>query len=247
MAEALWPHDELTVLANQYLSDKGNQFNCAHGYTRVYHSLLHPVREKPLRLLEIGLLHGQLQAERANEIDQIGCPSLRMWSEYLPQATIYGFDLVDFTAFSSDRVHIFQVDQGDRDALRKAAAAAGGMFDIIIDDGSHAAHHQQITLGTLFPLLAPGGVYIVEDLHFRPPGIEMTEITRTRDFLQNLGRHPTGHRLALEQTEYGYLLSQIQSVQFFDSISPRWPLSESADALALLRKRGIHPCLPSTL
>ena len=247
MAEELWPNDPLTALANRYLSDKGTNYNCAHGFTRVYHALLHPVRDRPIRMLEIGLLHGQIQAERASEIDQIGCPSLRMWSEYLPQASIFGFDLVDFTTFSNDRIKIFQVDQGNRDALRQAAAAAGGNFDIIIDDGSHAAHHQQISLGTLFPYLAPGGVYFIEDLHYRPPGIELPDITRTKDFLYQLGRHPTGMRLAFEQPEYGLLLNHIHSVQLFDSISPRWTLADSADALALLRKKGNHPCLPATL
>lgn len=247
MTESLWPNDPLTALSNRYLSDKGTSYNCAHGYTRVYHALLNPVRNKPLRLLEIGLVHAQLQAERTNEVDRIGCPSLYMWSAYLPQASIFGFDISDFTAFSSDRVQVFQVDQGDREALRQAAAKAGGNFDIIIDDGSHASHHQQISLGALLPFLMPGGIYVIEDLHYHPQAIEPADITRTRDFLYQLGRAPTGMRLALEQAEYGYLLSHIQSVQFFDSVSPRWPLAESADALALIRKRGNHSCLPSTL
>jgi len=54
--------------------------------------------------------------------------------------------------------------------LRIAAIFSG--FDIIIDDGSHASWHQQLTLRTLFPRLEKGGLYIIEDLHYQPPGIE---------------------------------------------------------------------------
>jgi hypothetical protein len=38
-------------------------------------------------------------------------------------------------------------------------------FDFILDDGSHHMYDQQITLGYLFPLLKPKGVYFLEDLH----------------------------------------------------------------------------------
>lgn len=245
MAEELWPADPLTLLANRHLSDKGTRFNCAHGFTRVYRALLEPARRAPLRLLEIGLLHGQIQAEAPERIGELGCPSLRMWAEYLPVALIHGFDIVDFTAQADDRVRIWQVDQGDRAALRQAAAEAGGQFDLIIDDGSHASHHQQISLGTLFPFLAPGGWYAIEDLHYLPPGLEIEGITRTREFLRHFGHTPPGQRLALEQAEFAYLLEQAAALQFYDSVSPRWPLIHSADALALIRKRGEHPCLPA--
>jgi hypothetical protein len=40
-----------------------------------------------------------------------------------------------------------------------------GSPDIIIDDGSHVASHQKISFETLFPLLAPGGIYVIEDMH----------------------------------------------------------------------------------
>jgi hypothetical protein len=39
-----------------------------------------------------------------------------------------------------------------------------GGLDIVIDDGSHIASHQRKSFETLFPLLDPEGIYIVEDL-----------------------------------------------------------------------------------
>jgi len=42
---------------------------------------------------------------------------------------------------------------------------------VFIDDGSHRADHIRFTFEHVFPLLAPGGCYIIEDLHFHftPP------------------------------------------------------------------------------
>jgi hypothetical protein len=40
-----------------------------------------------------------------------------------------------------------------------------GPPDIILDDGSHVAKHQEISFRTLFPMLKEGGLYVMEDLH----------------------------------------------------------------------------------
>lgn len=246
MAPEPWPNDELTRLANQYHSDKGTAFGCAHGYTRIYQAILEPARMSALRLAEIGLLHGRTQAEGPDAIARHGCPSLRMWADYLPHAEIHGLDIVDFTAFASDRIKISRGDQGSRADLNQFAQSASGKFDIIIDDGSHASHHQQITLGTLFPYLADGGYYVVEDLHFQPAEFEIPGIAKTRDFLISLSTRQAGLKIALEQNEFHHLLNNIQSIQLFDSISTRWPLSTTIDALAVIRKRGQHAILHQT-
>ena len=39
-------------------------------------------------------------------------------------------------------------------------------MDVIIDDGSHVGRMQLEAFRSLWPHLAPGGVYIVEDLMF---------------------------------------------------------------------------------
>lgn len=241
MTTDAWPNDELTRLANQYGSDKGTTFHCAHGYTRIYQAILGPARQSALRMAEIGLLHGRIQAESPQAVARHGCPSLRMWADYLPNATIHGFDIVDFTSLASERIKISRGDQGNRADLNQFARDAGGTFDIIIDDGSHASHHQQTSLGALFPRLADGGIYIVEDLHFQPAELEIDGIAKTREFLVSLSTRQTGLKIALDQGEFGYLLNNVQSIRFFDSLSTRWPLAATADALAVIRKRGRHP------
>mmetsp|Transcript_44028 Transcript_44028/g.99480 ORF Transcript_44028/g.99480 Transcript_44028/m.99480 type:complete len:456 (+) Transcript_44028:173-1540(+) len=41
----------------------------------------------------------------------------------------------------------------------------GGLVDVVLDDGSHLMRDQQQTLGALFPLVRPGGLYVMEDVH----------------------------------------------------------------------------------
>jgi len=237
------PSDELTQLANRFGSDKGDTVLCAHTYTRVYEALLAPVRVQPIRLLEIGLMHGHTQDTMQGRFDEVGCPSLKMWTEYLPRAEIFGFDIVDFRALSEPRMTIFQGDQSKPEDLARMAAQASGPFDIIIDDGSHASHHQQIALATLFTHLAPGGLYCIEDLHYQPSDMEIEGISKTREFLRELRFAGTGARIAMEQAGLATLLSQMASVHFFDSQSARWSLAQREDALAIIVKRGIHPLL----
>jgi hypothetical protein len=241
------PSPDLTQLANQFGSDKGDTILCAHAYTRVYEALLGPAREQPLRLLEIGLVHGHTQDTMGDRLEEVGCPSLRMWAGYLPQASLFGFDIVDFRALSEPRMTIFQGDQASAADLAALAEQAGGPFDIIIDDGSHASHHQQITLAALFPHLAPGGLYCIEDLHYQPADLELGDITPTRDFLRDLRFGGSGARLAMDQQDLASLLKQIASIHFFDSRSPRWTLAQREDALAVITKRGRHPWLNAPL
>ncbi|MDP2793039.1 MAG: hypothetical protein Q8O25_02990 [Sulfurisoma sp.] len=228
---------QLTILANLYGSDKGSQHHCAHRYTDAYEQLFSTLHNKPLRLLEIGLMHGRTQHDYAGKFDQVGCPSLRMWAEYFPRAQIFGLDIVDFRALAEDRITIGIANQGDRASLEGYAVATGGQFDIIIDDGSHASHHQQITLGVLFQHLSPGGLYCIEDLHYQPADMELPGITPTRAFLRGLTEARRGNRLPLLQSELGHLIDQVEFLRFFDSQSNQWPKESLADALAVLRKK----------
>nr|WP_295769971.1 hypothetical protein [Rhodoferax sp.] len=241
------PTQELTRLANLFGSDKGDAVLCAHGYTRVYAALLEHVRDQPIRILEIGLVHGQTQDSMRGRLGETGCPSLRMWAEYLRAATIFGFDIEDFRSLSEPRITIFQGDQSRPEDLADLVAQTGGAFDIIIDDGSHASHHQQIALAQLFTHLAPGGLYCIEDLHYQPVDMELPGISTTREFLRDLRFGRSGARLAMDQRGLAVLLGQIGTIHCFDSQSNRWPLAQREDALAVLVKRGEHPLLGDAL
>jgi hypothetical protein len=137
---------ELCRIAARHDTDKGVDF------TSVYHSLLSHVREAPLRLLEIGLYNGG---------------SLRMWREYLPNATLHGMDVDRRTLAYELEIpgtKVRLVDQADARALRAFVDELGGGYDVIVDDGGHTMEQQIVSFEVLFPHVVSGGIYVIEDL-----------------------------------------------------------------------------------
>lgn len=75
---------------------------------------------------------------------------------------IIGIDLYDKSLLQEKRIRIFQGDQADPPFL-KILSEREGPFDIIIDDGSHVQSHIITSFETFFPLMNPGGIYVIED------------------------------------------------------------------------------------
>lgn len=173
---------QLTHLANSLGTDKGTKHGNAHGYTVIYEQIFGPLRDRPINILEIGLSIGGPEQDKPATRKVLDVPSIRLWRSYFPLAQIYGLDISDCSAFELDRFTFFQVDCGDSAALKKVAQT-GIVFDVIIDDGSHASFHQQLTLLELFPNLAPGGYYIIEDLDWQPTAyeLELPRVPRTAE------------------------------------------------------------------
>jgi hypothetical protein len=154
----------LKILATIYGSDKWN----FHWYAQHYEQCLASIRRKRLNLLEIGI--GGYADPKA------GGSSLRMWRAYLPHAHIYGIDLYDKTAHNERRITTFAGSQIDT-AFLDSVVAKIGKIDLIVDDGSHINAHVIATFHHLFPYLADGGLYMVEDVEtsYWPPNGNLTD------------------------------------------------------------------------
>jgi len=139
----------LSELGKLYGSDKPVQ------YTPFYDLLFTSMRERVKSVFEIGIFNGG---------------SLRMWRDYFPNAHIYGMDILEERIFQEERIKTFQGDQASLAAFGPALKYAP--FDLIIDDGSHAPHHQVSNAEYLMPYLKPGGLYIIEDIN--PPVLEVS-------------------------------------------------------------------------
>lgn len=138
---------ELTALADEWGTDKGTR---GHRYTGVYELFFYPIKLEARKVLEIGVLKGA---------------SLRMWKDYFPRAVIYGIDIEDTSSLNSDTIKTFIADQADRKQLQAFIDAAGGDFDLVVDDGGHSMEQQQVSFGYLFKHVKPGGYYVIEDVH----------------------------------------------------------------------------------
>ena len=171
--------NSLTQMMDGHCSDKGTFFLSRHHYTNAYHGLLHSRRHHVRNVIEVG-------------IGEDTAPSVGAWLQYFPRAHIYAVDIkrhrdfqeriengatmrlaerfrkahgcaYDPFMWKAGRAHLtLDTNASDRRAMMRAHLPDEA--DLIIDDGSHTVWDQQATLEILWPRLANGGVYIVEDI-----------------------------------------------------------------------------------
>jgi hypothetical protein len=77
---------------------------------------------------------------------------------------VAGIDISPKVVRLGPRVRFFQADQSSPDDLAFVVASLGGRLDVVIDDGSHVGQHQRASFESLFPVVSPGGWYVIEDL-----------------------------------------------------------------------------------
>jgi hypothetical protein len=223
--------NELTDLANRYGSDKGDSVYNKHCYTRVYLEYFQEYKDQPVELCEIGLLHPEAKKLSSGSYDR--APSLFMWGDYFQRGQITGFDIDDFSAVQRERLRIIRGDQSNRDDLARLVLPEGKLYDFIIDDGSHASHHQQISLGYLFKFLRPGGLYIIEDMRWQPPELEHPGAPKTLSVLESLKFHHQANSIFLLPGERQYLENHVAKITFYDSLTK----TSFTDALAVIVKK----------
>ena len=97
---------------------------------------------------EAGVLHGG---------------SLRMWQHFFPDSpAIIGVDRDEAATWPEGTVRIV-AEQDDPDLGAKVREHAPDGCDLIVDDASHIGHLTAATFAQLWPLVRPGGFYVVED------------------------------------------------------------------------------------
>ena len=133
---------KLDDIGLKYDTDKSSR---SHGYLDFYEKHF-PNRDFSGRILEIGVMDGY---------------SLKTWGEYYPKAEIIGIDIKE-----PSPLFLPNVVWAKADGTNPEQVARLGVFDIIIDDGSHKTSEQIKSFEHLFPnQLREGGIYVVEDLH----------------------------------------------------------------------------------
>jgi hypothetical protein len=120
-------------------------------YPDIYERHFSTYRGNSLRMLEIGVFKGG---------------SLEVWRNYFGErATIFGIDIDPACAEYADPPNQIRIGSQADPAFLNAVVKEMGGIDLVLDDGSHVAEHQEISFRALFPLLSDGGLYIIEDMH----------------------------------------------------------------------------------
>jgi hypothetical protein len=145
-------------------SDKGDNKN--HNYTKLYHYLFDKMRNKPIKLFELGLGTNNINIPSNMGINGIPGASLRGWLEYFnnDNTIIYGADIDKNILFQTDRIKTYYCDQTDINSILNMWNEIDECFDIIIEDGLHEFEANLIFLENSIHKLKKNGIYIVEDL-----------------------------------------------------------------------------------
>lgn len=119
-------------------------------------------RLQPRRLIEVGLERGGSTALISGLVDLEKLVGIELREE--PIAALH--DLAARRGLQEAISIRYGVDQADGAELRRIAAeefGPGRPVDLIIDDASHMLEESRRTFDALFPLLRPGGEYLLED------------------------------------------------------------------------------------
>jgi SAM-dependent methyltransferase len=149
-------------------SDKGsiNIESSWHNYTTFYHSIFKDLREKELRVFELGL--GTNNVNIPSNMGPGGRPGASHfgWSEYFLNSNIFGADIDTDILFNTDKIKTFYCDQTDPEVIKNMwnESELQDSFDIIVEDGLHTFNANVCFFENSIHKLKPNGYFIIEDI-----------------------------------------------------------------------------------
>jgi hypothetical protein len=96
------------------------------------------------------------------EVGVMAGDSLVMWQHLFPSGLVIGVDHEPGSTWPAGTARI-DAEQDDPALGDMVRGHAPGGCDLIIDDASHIGHLTAATFKSLWPLVKPGGFYVVED------------------------------------------------------------------------------------
>ena len=149
-------------------SDKGhnNITESWHNYTTFYYSIFNELRDKPLRVFELGL--GTNNTNVPSNMGANGRPgaSVYGWREFFYNSDIFGADIDSGILFNTDKIKTFYCDQTNPNIIQNMwnEPDLQDNFDIIIEDGLHTFSANVCFFENSIHKLKPNGYFIVEDV-----------------------------------------------------------------------------------
>lgn len=137
----------LDQLALKHGTDKSSKH---HSYAVIYEYYFKHLQHEPILFVECGI--------GGYENPNAGGQSLRMWREWFTKAMITGIDLFP----KSITVPGIMITAASQDSENMARICKNA--NIFIDDASHVNPLTIKTFELVWPVLAPGAFYVIEDI-----------------------------------------------------------------------------------
>ncbi len=140
-----------------------------HKYSESYGTFLLPfIRRR--RLMHLGIKF--LEIGLGCDMNYGPGSSVKIWKELLRDTDheLWEAEIDNLCVDQSrqkgllDGINVLVGDQRNTTVLKEWLSISKGQFNIIIDDGGHAQDQIYNSFMTLWPALAPGGLYFIEDL-----------------------------------------------------------------------------------
>jgi hypothetical protein len=164
----------------------------SHGYLPSYEAIATRT-PSPAAVCEVGVWRGG---------------SLRLWSHLFPGSVVVGVDRDPTATWPDGTVRV--VAEQDDPALPGRLAAIAPAYDLIVEDASHQGALSWATFGLLWPLVAPGGTYALEDWMVGLPswqGFDDSMLACAQSLLRHLHRGSD-----VDAIEYRYGLALVRKV-----------------------------------
>ena len=141
------------TIENLHRSKTGKVSDKWSSYLKYYDALLKPIQDEPVSMLEIGVQNGG---------------SLETWAKFFVNGENFiGCDIdpnCGKLRYEDPRIKVIVGDANVIGTL-EAIKAVKEYLDLVIDDGSHRSIDILNSFVNYFPLVKPGGIYVIEDTH----------------------------------------------------------------------------------
>jgi len=163
-------YNQATELCHMMLRNRSDKGLSRHNYTTFYDMLFSKNRQEKLNVFELGMGSADPTIPFYMPGGRVGA-SHYGWSEYFPNANVYGAD-IDRKTIVDDKAHrvkSYYCDQTNPAVIADMWAnndLKDLSFDIILEDGLHEVNANKLFLRQSMHKLKDGGVYIIEDIPF---------------------------------------------------------------------------------
>jgi hypothetical protein len=125
-----------------------------HSYLPLYQRLLHKKKTTAKRVLEVGIEGGG---------------SLKLWSDFFPNATVYGIDFMNrrelWEGVKKENIILHTSTNAYDELLVKTYFSDKHIiFDVLLDNGPHTLESMKKFIQLYSPLMTEDGILIIEDV-----------------------------------------------------------------------------------